>query len=55
MALNVLAKFRLDGETALVTGAGDGIGRIAALTLAEAGATVAVTDLDHVAANRVAA
>ena len=53
--LGVFAKFRLDGEVALVTGAGNGIGRVAALTLAEAGARVAVTDVDLAAAGSVAA
>ena len=50
----VMPLFRLDGEVAMITGAGDGIGRIAALTLAEAGAAVAVTDIDGEAATRVA-
>ncbi|MBI3128007.1 MAG: SDR family oxidoreductase [Candidatus Tectomicrobia bacterium] len=36
-----LDKFRLDGRTALVTGAGSGLGRAMALALAEAGADVA--------------
>jgi NAD(P)-dependent dehydrogenase (short-subunit alcohol dehydrogenase family) len=51
----IFASFRLDGEVGFVTGAGAGIGRIAALTLAEAGAAVAVTDIDGAAAQSVAA
>jgi len=35
-------RFRVDGKVALVTGAGSGLGRQFALTLAEAGATVAL-------------
>ena len=37
----ILGKFRLDGKTALVTGAGTGLGAAMALGLAEAGADVA--------------
>jgi len=37
-----MGRFRVDGKVALVTGAGSGLGRQFALTLAEAGATVAL-------------
>ena len=47
--------FRIDGDSALVTGAGGGLGRIAAIALAGAGAHVAVTDIDAAAADRVTA
>ncbi len=47
--------FRLDGDIALVTGAGAGIGRAIALTFAAAGAAVVVSDLKAETAQAVAA
>ena len=45
--------FRLDGKTALVTGAGSGIGREIALLYAKHGAAVAVADIDDAGATNV--
>lgn len=45
----------LEGKVAVVTGAGNGIGRGIARVLADEGATVLVTDLDGDAADRAAA
>ncbi|MDQ3525246.1 MAG: SDR family NAD(P)-dependent oxidoreductase, partial [Chloroflexota bacterium] len=46
--------FRLDDKTALVTGAGSGIGREIALLFARQGAHVAVADINDEGAEAVA-
>jgi 3-oxoacyl-[acyl-carrier protein] reductase len=50
-----MAGFSLDGRSALVTGAGNGIGAAVARAYAAAGAAVVVTDIDKDAAGAVAA
>jgi NAD(P)-dependent dehydrogenase (short-subunit alcohol dehydrogenase family) len=47
--LSYLAKFRLDGRTAFVTGGAQGIGLAVAEAFAEAGAEVTIGDLDTAA------
>lgn len=44
--MGILEKMRLDGKTAIVTGGARGIGQSIATAIAEAGADVAIVDLD---------
>jgi 2-keto-3-deoxy-L-fuconate dehydrogenase len=46
--------FSLEGKSALITGAGSGIGREIALLFGKQGATVFIGDINHDAASRVA-
>ncbi len=50
----VTDRFRLDGQVTVVTGAAAGIGRAIALTFAEAGSAVVVTDIKQEGAEVVA-
>ncbi|TRY82119.1 hypothetical protein DNTS_009442 [Danionella cerebrum] len=51
--MKVLERLRLDGKVAYVTGAGQGIGRAFAHALGEAGAKVAIIDMDKEKAENV--
>jgi 3-hydroxybutyrate dehydrogenase len=55
MNMAQVVQLDLAGRTAVVTGAGSGIGRACALRLARAGARLVVVDRDEVAAKEVAA
>lgn len=48
-----MPRYELDGQVAIVTGAGRGIGRATALRLAREGASVTVADIDEANANQV--
>lgn len=52
--MSVLDAFELSGKAALVTGAAHGLGKAMAIALAEAGAKVAVVDIDEEAGLAVA-
>jgi NAD(P)-dependent dehydrogenase (short-subunit alcohol dehydrogenase family) len=52
-AKSILERFRLDGRVALVTGGGQGIGRAYCHALGEAGAAIAVVDMNGKVAEQV--
>lgn len=52
--MNILDRFKLDGKTAIVTGASKGIGEAIAYALAEAGANVVVSSRKQEAVDEVA-
>lgn len=52
--MDYLSLFKLEGKTALVTGAARGLGKSMATALAQAGANIVITDVDQSAAENVA-
>ena len=50
---DVINLFNLKNDIALITGAANGIGRVAAISLGKAGAKIAVTDIDFEAAKKL--
>lgn len=53
--MGILEKMRLDGKKGFVTGAARGIGKVSAYALCEAGADIAIVDLDMPEAEKTAA
>ena len=53
MSKSILERFRLDDRVALITGAGQGIGKAFAIALGEAGAKVAIADMRAELADQV--
>ena len=52
--MSLATRFILQGQTALVTGGAKGIGAAISRTLAQAGATVVIADLDQTAGEALA-
>jgi len=53
--MSVLEQFRLDGKTALLTGASRGLGKQMALAMAQAGASIVITGRDQANLDQAAA
>ena len=53
--MGIIEKMRLDGKKGFVTGAARGIGKSTATAFAEAGADIAIVDLDFAEAEKTAA